>query len=463
MEYILQLDKQRRYKLLITSVVLFFIFMLFCAMFLGPKGIALSIGLLFFTLLTPLLMGRNKFFLFLWIIIFPIITILVSLFNVSASLNPFTFLITGISMPYAIIAFTKHIKNVIKTLPFVLYLLLFTIVILLNIFRLGTSLFDILIFFNFHFISIFLIIITFLFIKEKNENYNLIFNWISLFSIANALVAIFQGVTGIGRRVVDGFLRVPGLFEHPNSCGMLINFFFIVAFYKYMKADTKNQKILWAMAIFINFMALIFTMSKTSIFIFLFNLFVIFLNLKNKHKFYFAFSSFFTLLVIFIIDHFVNLNLLNTFIMRIHDSGSFIYRMQLWDNLIKSLDFVGVLFGKGVFSDRNYLATLGNVPMAHNAYIQLLYEYGIAGWLFFAAFIYVLINAFKKMYTNPDFSNKYAYIAQFMVISIILIESFVDQILMNRIALNYAWIIITVLYIQNNNCFENKMKDKQLK
>ncbi|MDX2086124.1 MAG: O-antigen ligase family protein [Candidatus Melainabacteria bacterium] len=78
---------------------------------------------------------------------------------------------------------------------------------------------------------------------------------------------------------------------------------------------------------------------------------------------------------------------------RLEDTSSMEWRMNLWQNLLANLDASSFLWGKGLTACNEWIFQLtydnGNsfkpLILPHNGYLQLLYDFGLLGLLYFAA------------------------------------------------------------------------------
>jgi len=449
MEYLLELEEKQRYRILGVGVIIATLFIMLSSMFLGMYGFILSTGLIFFILITPLLYGRYKLFLFLWLIVQPFLSIFEGKIS-HGDINPFTFFITGLSFPFALILFCKEIGIIIKKIPFIAYLIIFEIILSLNAIRPGTSLITNLQLIRFHFIEIFLISITYFYLKNNNSCETL-FNWMNIFVITNSVVAVFQRLTGIGVVYIDGFSRVQGLVGHPNALGFLINTFLPVTFYMYCNADTKRKKIIWGISLVISIFALILSLSKTSYLIFGLLTFLIYLKSPHKLKIKSLLIAFVSIFIFLIIDASFNLNMIQTITMRFNDNSSLEWRYTVWNYLLANMNFHSYLFGHGTNSVTQYLSSVnpGNPATSHNGYLQLLYEYGITGLVYVIPFFYLFIKSVQNiLFKKNILNNKLDNLIILGITFILIVETYMDQSLVNRSIMYFAWVLMTVFYMK---------------
>lgn len=452
MDYLLLIEKENRYKTVIGWVIFFFLFMFLSVYLLGGIGFALSAGLLFFCVLAPLTVGRYKLFMFLWLTVIPFLDPLM-IFYV-CGINPLTYLVTGLTFPFAILLIYKEFGNVIKIFPFVSYIFVYIIILLLNIFRPSTDIFGLFNEFKFHFIEIFVIFCTIFYLKtHKAET---LFKYMGITATINAVVAIFQRVTGIRFNILtgedfnllEGFLRPRGLTMHANSLALLMNIYLPIGVYLFLNAKNIKEKILYGSSIILCTLALLFTLTKNAYFILALSLAILFyyLPFKNKLKIFFAFIIFFVLFLL--LNNILDLKIFESITSRISNNASFEWRLKVWNLLINNINFFTVLWGNGINSSREYLFSLNptGVNIPHNTYLQTLYDFGIWGILYCLNFLWAAIYFFKKAIKDTG-KERYIYIIPFLVALTYLINAITDNIGMNRVAINFIWVIFVIFYM----------------
>jgi len=447
MEYILQLEKQQKYKLFWSVIAMTVLLFLFSVLFLGFNGVLLYAFLLFLTVITPLFLGRYAFFIILWVLF-------VSYFDLFKQIkvggtNPINFAIAAFSTPFTIILVYKKFHEVVKELPYVKYLMLFALIVFLNFFRYGTSLNSFVEIFK-YFIALLMVFCTYSYLKTNPaEN---IFKWINIFMITNCFAAFFQRLTGFGLMIVEGVPRIQGFLGHPNSLAFAINIFLPVATYQFINAKTKQQKILWGFSIVINLLTLLLTFCKIGYIALLFCLLVLFLYVPVKIKKRMFFSGIALFVLIILINYLFNLQIVESIINRTANNDSFIWRLTVWKLLIAHLNPSSYLLGNGIYSASNYMATmplLGN-QFIHNVYIQYFYEYGILSIFFFLIFLNPAIKFIKAVFVYKVKDRK-TYIFPLLIIAQVFINCLTDHSILAKTILFITLIAITIFYMQLND------------
>lgn len=457
MEYNLLLEQKNKKFNFFVMIFLYILFLAFNTYILGLRGFILSVGLLFFTALMPLLMGRYKFFLFLWIIVLPFCEFLP--FLQVGSINILNFIVMGISFPYATLLIYKKTNEITKLMPFLMPLFIIIIAILFNLARPEVPYMSIFQHFKFHYFTLFVIYLTYFYVK--NNSFHKLFEWMNIIAVINALTSIFQRVTGIGLKTIAGDLRASGITMHPNACGFLINITLIIQVYMFLKVKTKKEKILWGCSLFLNFLALTFTVSITSYLIFALNLGILFLYLPKKLKVISLFLLSFFLLSFLALDQVLHLGVLQTFQGRLAHNSSLDWRIWLWLLLLKNINFNTLLFGNGIDSISQFTATInyGRNMASHNGYLQMFYEFGIWGIIYLSSYFYVFVKFIQSLINKKDKIKNIENIIPLLIILVILIEMSVDEALINIVPIYYSWIAITgfyILQIEKNNKFVKK-------
>jgi O-antigen ligase len=458
MEYLLSLEQKQKHTIFIIAMVVLTLLFLLSGLSFGIFGLFLAAAFLVFVLITPFLVAKYRVFLFLWLLLLPILSILnwesLSIF----SINPITLLITGISLPYAIYLFYTRIGELIKKFPFLIFLIVFDAIIFLNIFRMNNPGYTAQIFRAF-FILIFLIAITYYFIKNNSPKF--IYNCLLSFSVLNATAAIFQKITGIGLLDIQGIPRVCGWMPHPNQCGFLINILWPLILYLIIQAKNKKEKVFLMIIFGLNILALIFTFSKASYLIFLFNLilFIILFGSVRTKMTTFAIILF-SVICFLLIGILTRSDILYFISARFSENSSLMWRFKMWQFLLRDMDLSKLLFGGGLNSSITYLIPLisqWESPTPHNGYLLLLYELGIWGLSLIGFILAIFIKSFKYIMQHFNSPQKLSGIIPLLLSIAMLVEMFVDQATQARISLYYYAVLITIFYIEMNNNINNDL------
>lgn len=445
MEYILQLERTRQIQTLIWSIIFVSFFVLFSCYLMGIKGYILTIGLLFFLLMTPLLYGRFKLFLFLWIFVSPIVE-LQHFIQIGNHLNPFTYFITGLSFPFAMVLFFYKTPEVTKALPFVKYIIMFQIIVLLNIFRPETYLFSVFDVFKFHFIELFIIFCAYYYFKKNSPD--TIFNWITIFILLNSLAAIFQKVTHIGMVIAEGIPRVAGLSAFSGTCGLLSNIYFPLGLYLFMNAETKKKKYFLGFVLFLNFLTLLITFTKSAYLTFFIIVFIILsvFSPKVRNQLVIVFLAL-SALVLFINFAF-GLNLEEHILSRFTNNSSLSWRFKTWNTILSNITPLTVFVGNGVDSVRYLMFKITKAPsMAHNVYLQLIFEYGIFGLSYMVSLFYIFVKFIKQIIIEKK-ANLVFNITPVLILVAIFLSALSNNSTLIRTPTYFAWIILVAFYLQ---------------
>ena len=415
---------------------------------------ALSIGLLFYLALSPLLMFRNRFFLFLWLFISPFLYKSSYLGQISVP----TFIITGLSMPYALVLFYNHMSELLKKFDFLKFIIFLQILMLLNLFRPDSSPALVLMMVRYYFIAFFIVGITYFYMKTENKA-SFIYKCTVPIGIINALVAVFQKATGVGMMIIEGFPRVSGIFPHPNQCGFFINLFMPLSIYLLTQAKTRKQKIFFLFNFLLSLLVLVLTLSKTSYLIFLINI-VLFMNIygniKTKFKIYLSIPIIAS--VILVLCSIFNYNIIGLIGERFSNTDSLSWRLRIWSFVIQGMDLWKFLFGAGLDTADRYIMSVNSIYESsniHNGYLQLVYELGIFG-LSFIAFIVAIFRRSLKFMLDKKYSDVKIYgLIPLMLANVFLIETFFDQSIQSRFSLYLFIVLSAVFYVKMNNAEES--------
>jgi len=315
----------------------------------------------------------------------------------------------------------------------------------LNAFRPHTALNDMSDLYKF-FILIFILGLTYICFKENKQR--AYFNWFNSFIIINAIVTIFQRLTGFGLLIVEGVPRPPGLMTHSNSTGFLVNIFLPLAVYCYIKAKTKTNKFFWLTGIILGILSLLLTFSKAAYLIFATQLgfLFLFLPLKNKVKFILSFIS--LSVIVILLDIVMGLSLAEYVVDRFNNQDSFEWRLKVWGYLMDNLKGAAIIAGNGINSSLYYLMQVnyGDSPFPHNLYIQMLYEYGLTGFFYIIGLIFAGIKLLN-IYFNDKKIDRIFVLVPLLMIASILINMFSDNCMFLRTNMFIAWSSVTILYV----------------
>jgi hypothetical protein len=409
----------------------------------GVLGFMGLTGILFMVLLTPLLMNRYWFFLVLWQFISPVFDNMRTL--LVAGTNPVIFLITGITVPFAFYLILRDSFSTMKALPFLGFLMAFNLVIFINLFRPeaepGVLLEGLKLT-----IEIFIIICGYHEIRSGRARR--LFQGINLFMLLNSCIAIFQRVTGIGMTVIEGLPRVGGLVGHPN-CLAFVNVLYIpFGIYQYLQADTKKERLFWLAGVLISALALILTLCKNVIFCGLLQLFVLFFFLPNRLKIRLGLAVLTAMFIFLGLDALFHLGFQDQFTDRMNNSDSMVWRLKIWGYLLSLIDLPGLLLGHGVNAARALIHMVDSrgSDYVHNAYLQLLYDYGVSGLFYLMAFLQPTWHFAQKFLKSKD-TVKLRAMMPLLVLGAIWINMASDNSVFLRTPMSFAWLILSYFYL----------------
>jgi len=148
----------------------------------------------------------------------------------------------------------------------------------------------------------------------------------------------------------------------------------------------------------------------------------------------------------------LELNIINYIQSRFENQTSYEWRKQTWHILIQNFNWLSLLIGHGVGSSREYLLTIrpNDIPNPHNGYIELLYEYGIAGMIYIIGIASVAVTNLKKVLGIKDFKNKFIYLIPVLYSLTFLVELMFDVVVTLRETTFYLWTYIAIFCIMIN-------------
>gem|GEM_PF-1689163 len=420
--------------LIIISLLIFLKF--------GFQGALVLSLLIMVAAITPLLINRFRFYLFIWLFISPAFDNFREILIAGA--NPVVLAVTGLSLPFAIILVIRNFKHVIYKFPFLGYLAIFNVVLFFNFIRpnadSGVLLECLKIFFE-----IFIIFCGYHEIQTGHANR--LFNGINLFIIINSLIAFGQRLTGFGMITVENLPRVGGLVGHPNCLAFVNVLYFPFAIYKIMnETDSKNRKI-WLAGLIISIAALILTLCKNVILTLLIQSGILLLFLPNKLKIQVLLSVIGIFTVVVATDFLLHLQFIDQFLNRVNNNSSLVWRLKIWGYLLSSMDDASMLVGHGVNAAKNLIGMINsrNSSYAHNAYLQLLYDYGMTGLFLMMAFIHPFIKFFTLFLASPG-RERLNKLFPMLIILAVFINMASDNSVFLRTPMVFAWLFLIYMY-----------------
>lgn len=465
MEYLLQLEERQRYLIFGIGIAVFIMLMMLGMLMFGWYSPAAFGALLFFALVTPFLMNKYKFFIYLWFFGLPIGMVLYNIFDVSVGeKNPVIFLVIGLSLPFAIILFYRDAFRVCKDLPFLKYLIFFAILILINLFRPSTYIAVCLDQLKVIVFAIFIIMCSYFYIKNNDKMK--VFNIYTFWVLINCIVAFFQKITGVGLMIVDGYPRVSGFSLHPNGLSGVLMLYLALFTYIVKVASKKSLKYFYTPVALMSVLGVLLTLNKYAIInlgiIFIFFIFDLSKTKKIKLLIYVP-----LLLISFILlNNFLELNFIENIISRFSkDNSSTIWRLKMWGDVISLLDFKSTIIGLGPGAISNKLVSLGphNSNLIHNGSLDLISSYGIFGLSYMYFYISFILYTIKGLLKYKDKKLRSLLKLILLLSIIILIKVNMDQALFSRLTIYPLFFFITVAYVEVNQLITLNKQDQQNK
>lgn len=212
---------------------------------------------------------------------------------------------------------------------------------------------------------------------------------------------------------LDGFLRAIGIFTHPNPFAhhMGIIMVYLLGLYCYYQGERKHRMptlLLWT-GLGLNGIAFLLGLSKTAFSAFAFCALLLFLmNLAVpavRRGFINILLSMIVLVPIglFAFEILSGQSFFALMESRINETQSLNWRTMIWQDLLAEVDLATVWFGHGFTAANqtvfhltfNDAKNANPLMMVHNAYIALIYDLGILGYLMFAAAIALMFQSMR--------------------------------------------------------------------
>jgi len=246
-------------------------------------------------------------------------------------------------------------------------------------------------------------------------------------SSAEALLTIAGFPFGVFTLFLDGFTRAIGIFSHPNpfSHHMGVLMVYLLGLFCYYQGHRKHRLPAWLLygGIALNFCAFLLGLSKTAISVFVICAVVVFLMNMAVPA---VRSSFGKILVgllillplgVFAFEALSGQSFLSLMESRIDQTQSMTWRVIVWQDLIADINMATVWLGHG-FTAANetvYRLTFSDAKnaqplmMVHNAYIALLYDLGLPGYLLLLAAVAMLWQGIRGWLQAPNTSLRTAH------------------------------------------------------
>jgi hypothetical protein len=285
---------------------------------------------------------------------------------------------------------------------------------------------------------------------------------LAIFALTHALVSLFGYPFDICVKVVEGFRRSTGIFEHPNQFAKyegLILLYFTGLLYHYNQLKNSRlirDQVLLGATIIVNIPAFILTISKNSLAIFClcFTAFLIMalLDPKIRLKILLPLGVCAGLIMLAVLGYqaLIGNDISELLTGRINDTRSLQWRYIIWTFLLDNIRPENLLFGHGLTSSNIEVYRLVyNVSLdgeqsvyVHNAFINFLYDMGLLGLLIFSGFVHnILMSAKNLLRTRNPLFLTIACLSVFAMAS-----SLVDECISDPNVNILLWLMVTMIY-----------------
>lgn len=285
-----------------------------------------------------------------------------------------------------------------------------------------------------------------------------------LLVIIQSMAAIIGYPLGWFSTMVDGFVRTTGFFSHPNPfahhMGLLL--VYMLGLFCYYQGNNRSRMSRWllAFAIGAGFTAFLMGLSKTALGVFTLCVAILFLlNLRSPANLRFMVPVIVGIIILLPIglwafEAITGNNFLSLLEARMIKVQSFLWRMEMWEDLTAGMNGWWLFTGHG-FTAANMTmfhlsfddaANARPLMMVHNGYIALLYDLGVTGYLLFAAVLSVLFQALRFWLgsARPSMHPLDATLAA-MAIYFLIVSAFDEMTYMFNAPLLF-WTLATCLY-----------------
>lgn len=258
----------------------------------------------------------------------------------------------------------------------------------------------------------------------KARDYKGLFDWINKallwVSSLESLLTIAGYPFGLFTLFLDGFTRAIGIFSHPNPFAhhMGVLMIYLLGLFCYYQGERKHRipGLLLYSGIIINFCSFLLGLSKTALGIFAICAVIVFaMNMavpavrRSSGK---ILLGLLILLPVGVVAFEVlsGQSFFSLLESRIDQTQSMTWRVIVWQDLLADINMATVWLGHGftaanetvfrlTFSDAKNAQPL---MMVHNAYIALLYDFGLPGYLLLLAAIAMMWQAIRGWLRAPN-------------------------------------------------------------
>lgn len=229
-----------------------------------------------------------------------------------------------------------------------------------------------------------------------------------------SLVTILGFPFGLFNIQLDGFTRAVGIFGHPNPYAhhMGVLMVYLLGLFCYYQGERSNRMPGWLLfvGLGVNGVAFLLGLSKTALGVFsLCAMLMLLLNLQVPA----VRRGFGKIAIAALILGPIGLigyqmlsgeSLFSVLESRIEQTQSMSWRTQVWQELLANINMTSVWFGHGLSSANEVVYRATSISddksaqplmMVHNAYIGLVYDLGLLGYLMFMSALSLSWNALK--------------------------------------------------------------------
>jgi len=451
MEFTLLQDRSQRKHIFLGIIVATALFILLSMSIFGVIGLMGWIAFFISLLVTPFLINRYKFFIYMWFFGYPIGMVAYHYlgFNLDGK-NPIIFLLLALSGPFAVILFYRDVFKVLKDIPAFKYLVIFFFLLIINLLRPGINNLVLLNSLKFIGFGIFVTMCSFQFFKAND--WKKVINIYAVWILANCIAAIFQRVTGIGSMFLDGYQRTPGLLLHPNGLSACAVIYLALFSYLIQTVKGQKQKYFYIGVALLSIVGLLLALSKTALLGFGLVCVLMFADLSKQNKIKVVFSVVFSVLAFALLDVVFNFGIIqNAFFRIFYDQTSLTWRLKMWSDALSLFNFKTVIIGAGPYAFGRELVLMGNgIANVHNGAIELLSNYGVLGLSYLTFYTSMATFAVQKLRNETNIEVKVLSKLLFLLSSFMVIKICLDQSLWVEIFAYPILFFITVIYLEIN-------------
>lgn len=243
--------------------------------------------------------------------------------------------------------------------------------------------------------------------------------------------------------------RAEATFANPNYYSMMLEFFFFIGIYKFMRTTKIRKKLVYIFIAFCNLFATVYTGTRTSLLVVIGTLFVFYYVLGYKKT---AIGTFITATATCIILYFLGL------LPRFEDLGfAFEDRFVIWETGLKGLKD-NIWFGQGPLTYLHIWADYGEkyTQHAHNIILDTLLSYGVIGTGILLVPIVNLAGKINQMRQYPILRHRLALVCSFC--SIVLLHGMFDlTIFWIQTAFLFLFVVLSI-----NNMYQEVKDNPEL-